>query len=114
VGRTAQVVVGHKSDFPDPLVAPAGTELMLEPRPSEFVGWVWCRDASGIGAWVPEAFLEIRGSRAVLTADYDSTELTVAAGTAVEVLREVAGWSWCRSSDGHLGWLPTANLQDPP
>jgi SH3-like domain-containing protein len=63
-----------------------------------------------MGAWVPEAFIEINGELAVLAVDYDSTELTVAAGASVEILTEVAGWVWCRDQEGRLGWLPSTNL----
>jgi SH3-like domain-containing protein len=108
--KTVRVAVGHTSTFPDPLVAPAGTKLTLEPRSSEFAGWVWCRDAAGTGAWVPEAFLTINGEVAMLTVDYDSTEMTVVAGVSVEIVGNVAGWAWCRDADGRLGWLPVDNL----
>jgi hypothetical protein len=103
-------VAGYTSAYPDALVAPVGTRLRVEPRASEDAGWIWCRHSAGTGAWVPEAFLEIDGGVAVLTVDYDSTELTVLPGEAVEVLSEVAGWAWCKGDDGRLGWLPAGNL----
>ena len=60
---------------------------------------------------MPEAFLEIEEDGAILTVDYDSTELTVASGAVVEVLSEVAGWAWCRAPDGGYGWVPVGNLR---
>lgn len=104
-------MAGHESAYRTALVAQAGSRLRVEPRASQFPGWVWCRDASNTGAWVPETFLEIRGDVAELTVDYDSTELTVSSGTLLEVLREVAGWAWCRDLDGRFGWVPTENLE---
>lgn len=111
--RERRVATGYTSAYPDALVAPAGTRVIVEPRASEYAGWVWCRDSSGAGAWVPEAFLEIQGETALLTADYDSTELTVSAGATVEVLDEVAGWALCRDVGGCSGWIPAENLELP-
>jgi SH3-like domain-containing protein len=55
-------------------------------------------------------FLEITGAKAVLTEDYDSTELTAAPGAVVAVVSEVSGWAWCRDADARSGWLPVAKL----
>jgi SH3-like domain-containing protein len=46
----------------------------------------------------------------VATRDYDSRELSVAAGEALEVLEEVAGWAWCRRAGGERGWVPVVKL----
>ena len=114
MSNTKQVVQGHESEFPHPLVVPAGTTLETERRSTVHSGWIWCRDSAGTSAWVPESFLEIEDGIAVLTVDYDSTELTVEPGVVVGVLDEVAGWAWCRTEDGRLGWLPIENLVDRP
>ena len=105
------MITGHESTFLEPLIAPAGTRLEVESYSLEYPGWVWCRDASGRGAWVPEAFMEIDGDYAVLTADYDSTELTLPAGEVVDVVSEVAGWVWCRTVDDRYGWIPAGTLK---
>jgi len=112
-GRTTRVAVGYASAYPVALVVQRGARLTVEPRPSEYPGWVWCRDSRGTGAWVPEAFLEITAGVALATTDYDSTELTVASGEEVQVLGEVAGWAWCKHRDGRKGWLPADQLAGP-
>ena len=113
LGRTARAIVGYTSAYPDALVVRVGATLKVDQRTPEFPGWLWCRDSSGMGAWVPEAFLELSGDVAVLTADYSSTELTVLPGATVEVVDEVAGWVWCRDGGGQLGWLPAETLGLP-
>lgn len=113
LGRNTYVAVGYTSAYSDALVARAGAGLTVESRTSEYPGWVWCRDSPGNGAWVPEALLEISGDVALLTADYDSTELSVLPGDEVEVLSEVAGWAWCGHVDGRRGWIPAENLGEP-
>jgi SH3-like domain-containing protein len=92
------------------MVAPTGTRLEIDRNKSGYPGWVWGRDPHGIEAWVPESYLEVQGRVARLIADYDSTELTVTAGEAVEVVEATAGWSWCRHRDGRRGWIPSRNL----
>jgi SH3-like domain-containing protein len=112
-GNTTPVAVGYSAAYADALVVGVGTRLTVESRPSEYPGWVWCRDSGGAGAWIPEVFLEITGSVAVITSDYDSTELTVGQGEEVQVLSEVAGWALCRQAGGRRGWLPVENLAGP-
>ena len=109
-GRTTRVLVGYASAYPYALVVRRGSRLTVESRLPAYPGWVWCRDSDGIGAWVPEVFLEISSGAALVTTDYDSTELTVERGDVIQVLSEVAGWAWCRDRDGRHGWLPVGSL----
>ena len=50
----------------------------------EHPGWRWCTAPDGRSGWVPEEILQrpLTGE-AVLTTDYDATELTVRAGEVV-------------------------------
>jgi SH3-like domain-containing protein len=50
----------------------------------------------------------------VAARDYDSRELSVAAGEVVEVLEEVAGWAWCRRTAGERGWVPVGKVGGGP
>ena len=109
-GRTTRVTVAHTAAYPKAMVVGVGARLEVEPRIPEYPGWVWCRDSAGTRAWVPTAFLEINGSEALVTTNYDSTELTVVPGEEIVVLSEVAGWAWCRRRDGHRGWVPAEHL----
>ena len=113
-GRATQVLVGYASAYSQALVVRRGARLTVEPRRPAYPGWVWCRDSEGTRAWVPEVFLEIISGVALVNADYDSTELTVAPGDSVQVLSEVAGWAWCRHGDGRNGWLPVGSLAGKP
>ena len=108
--RTRRVAVAYTAAYPGALVVSVGARLSVEPGTAEYPGWVWCRDSPGTAAWVPTAFLEISGTEAIVTADYDSTELTVVPGDEVEVLSEMAGWVWCRRGDGSRGWVPAEHL----
>lgn len=48
----------------------------------------------------------------MVVADYDTTELAVAAGERVEVVDrdDESGWWWCRNRDGTEGWVPVLVL----
>ncbi|PWK59299.1 hypothetical protein [Roseicyclus mahoneyensis] len=69
-------------------------------------GWRWTTNAEGLGGWLPEG-LVVDGCA---TADFDSTELTIAAGTPVVRLLRLNGWSLCETPQGTTGWLPDSHL----
>jgi hypothetical protein len=61
---------------------------------------------------VPEAFLERRHEQtAVLRRNYSAMELTVIVGQIVTMIETVAGWTWCVSTGGDGGWVPTHKLE---
>lgn len=105
-----RVVEAHTASYPVAMVVSAGNSLEIDRKRSEFPGWVWGRDSHGIEAWVPEGYLEVHGGDARFLVDYDSAELTVSVGEVVDVIEVAAGWSWCRHTDGRMGWIPTHNL----
>lgn len=84
----------------------SGEHVTVVPRESEWPGWQWCANAEGEEAWVPAVLLDLRGDRATVLNDYDSTELDVRVGEALLLGDRQAGWVWCRSGDGSEGWLP--------
>jgi hypothetical protein len=105
-GFTCRVVADHQASFPDALVFKCGEVLSLEDRETVWDGWVWCTNKLGIGAWVPEGFVERCGDRCTTLRDYDSTELSVRAGDILEAREEANGWLWCTDRKGGRGWVP--------
>jgi len=96
----------HQPDSPETLVASRGEELKYERRPTEWAGWLWCTNAEGRSAWVPEAWVEQEGDRCRLRRDYDSTELSISEGDVLEVELTESGWAWGHDSSGRRGWVP--------
>lgn len=84
----------------------AGDRLVYERRPSRFEGWIWCTDAAGVSAWVPEAWAEINSGGCRLLRDYSSRELDVEPGDQVYIEDQVSGWAWVRSKLRQAGWVP--------
>ena len=81
-------------------------------RDTRWSSWLWCTTAAGIGAWIPEQLLNISvPTRAVVTIDYNSIELTVTPGELVTGTQVLVGWIWCQNANNEQGWVPLENLQ---
>ncbi len=102
----------YTAAYPESLVIRQGTRIRFERKPTEWPGWIWCTVESGKSAWVPEAWVEINGNCCVLKRDYDSRELTVQPGDALEVVFTESGWGWVRNREGREGWVPLDRI-DP-
>ena len=109
--HTARARTAWQTIYSDPVQVKAGEALAVEDRDSEWPGWVWCTHPDGRTGWVPLAWLDREGSRAVARRDYAATELAVEPGEELELLEYESGWHWARNAAGHLGWVPAANLE---
>ena len=112
--KILKVIKNHKSDFHVPLIAKMGELVEGEERETEFEGWLWCKNSSGLQGWVPKAYLEpaSEAGQFQFLQDYNARELTIDAGQEVMVLDEESGWAWVRTPLGEEGWIPLENLQD--
>ena len=109
------VVLAHTSAYPDPVRVKYGESLLLGERDPAFPGWVRVTDPRGRTGWAPEALLAETGAgRAEAVEDYDATELEVAEGDRLSVIRELAGWLRVRDQDGNTGWVPAASTRPAP
>jgi uncharacterized protein YgiM (DUF1202 family) len=110
--RHIRVITAHQPGPAEPLRLEAGEEVTVGRRDDTWPAWVWCEASGGRTGWAPEAFLAREApefDRATVLHDYDATELDVRAGSVLEVLSEEGGWFWCRTDDGHTGWIPEAD-----
>ena len=107
-GKPCRVTAEHRASFPEGMVISAGEELTVQDRETFWQGWVWCVNRDGMGAWVPEVFVEMRGDNCVALRDYDSIELTVAVGDNLQAYEEAGGWLWCLDGEGRWGWVPAS------
>ena len=61
---------------------------------------------------MPESILDHRGaSNAVVTANYNSIELTVARGQLVVGFHVLEGWIWCKNGPNEEDWGLLENLR---
>jgi len=108
------VIKNHKSEFHLPLIAEKGEIVEGQERETEWEGWLWCRNSSGVHGWVPKTHLESmsESGQFQFLNDYTARELTVSKGQEVIALNEESGWVWARTTLGEEGWIPMENLQD--
>lgn len=106
------VIMNHVKSYDSPPAFQAGAQVRIGRRDNRWQSWVWCTDLTGREAWIPEQILSIKSDReAVLTADYDSVELSVEIGETVIGSRILEGWIWCRNNVGREGWVPEDCLE---
>ena len=101
----------YASPYEEPRVFAKGETVRWERRESNWSGWLWCTSSSGTEAWVPEAWLEIRGDSGSLLHDYTAKELSVRSGDVLVALLEESGWIWARKTTGEEGWVPLDHLE---
>ena len=97
---------GWTASYDPALRVSAGEPLEVGRGDDEWPGWVWCENATGLGGWLP---LETVGDGRALE-DFDTCELTVAAGERVDPGERRAGWTWCRRGE-RAGWVPDRCLE---
>ena len=107
--ETVAVTSGYQSAYPDPLRLRLDEKITVEQKECNWPGWLWCTDSNGKSGWIPEVFVAINGNEGTVVEEYDATELSVKKGDRLNVIREVAGWLICSTSDGRTGWVPIEN-----
>lgn len=76
-----RVIREHRRSYDEGIRFRCGEPVEVGRRDTRWSSWLWCTTASGAGAWVPEQLLNTSDpTRAVVTTDYNSIELTVTAG----------------------------------
>nr|MBN2278498.1 hypothetical protein [candidate division Zixibacteria bacterium] len=112
-GLPATVIAEYRTPYPDPLVIKAGEKVQVEPRPSEWPGWIWCVIADGRSGWVPKKYIDEKHGLHLAAVDYSAAELNVAVGDNLTIIKQESGWAWCENSRGDQGWVPLDNLDFP-
>jgi hypothetical protein len=103
---TCVVILDHHPETDDVLDVARGEILKFEHRETIYPGWIWCIQASGHQAWVPEAFVVFEEGGCRMQRDYVSRELAIKEGEVVEVAEVTSGWGWVCNQMGEWGWVP--------
>jgi SH3-like domain-containing protein len=106
----ARVVRDYRTEYPDPIGLSTGQRVRVGREDDEFPGWRWCLAADGRQGWVPVELLRTEGDEAVVSEDYEATELDVCEGDRVTVERERRGWLWVSDARGRRGWIPVSHV----
>jgi len=102
----AKIVKSYITRFTDPIILKKGEHVKTGKKDNRWVGWIWCKTENGNEGWAPENILEINQTEALVTADYNATELSVAVGEELELFQRESGWVWCHRQNGDEGWIP--------
>jgi uncharacterized protein YgiM (DUF1202 family) len=109
-----RVIKDYQLAYPDPIILCLGDIVTIEDRESEWPGWIWCTTARGKSGWTPKSYIQRDGDKGVTLRSYDATELSVTEGEELTIINEESGWFWCRTKDGHLGWVPKQSVEPVP
>jgi len=99
----------------NPLELHAGDRVRVGRPDAGWPGWIWVTASDGRGSHVPEDLLDAEdpeSGMARVRRDFHARDLSVRKDEAVESLREVRGWHWCRNLSGEEGWLPAYLLRE--
>lgn len=90
----------------NPIHLKPGDEVRVGPADRAWPGWVWASDADGNDGYVPEEILKSSGDGCFTAHEaFDPAVLTIRRGDALESLRQIHGWHWCRNDRGQEGWV---------
>jgi hypothetical protein len=108
------VIKEHKASFTYALLAVEGDEVTIGKEDPEMPGWFWCKSKGGVEMWVPRTYLSIKGTVGRFMQDYNSTELGVKVGEAVQIIGKSLGWAECLNREWRYGWIPLNKLEPLP
>jgi uncharacterized protein YgiM (DUF1202 family) len=107
-----RVNADYQAPFPDPIRIKAGEEVTVDPEKATHIsGWIWCTSCTGKSGWVPESYLDKRGTRGFMKCDYDAIELTVHVGELLTVHKLESRFYWATDGSGRQGWVPVEHVE---
>jgi SH3-like domain-containing protein len=103
----ARVTRDYKAQYQSPISVAARESVQLGERDDEYPEWQWCRSDAGREGWMPVSLLvPTAPGQAMVTEDYDATELSVIAGETVQIKRRIGQWARVINASGAIGWVP--------
>jgi hypothetical protein len=111
--RKVKVIKSHHSEVVIPFQAVKGDIVKGKEKPTQWEGWLYCKNKAGIDGWVPKAFLtsiEESSEQYEFIRDYNAHEITAVAGEVVKIKEIESQWAWIENEKGILGWIPLENL----
>ncbi len=106
-----RVVEEYKAIFDFAFIAEKDETISVIKEDLETHKWYWCKNTSGLEAWIPGSHIEIDGKTATFNQPYNSQEQPAKPGEVVQYLGEFFGWVECLNSEWKYGWIPTNNLE---
>ncbi|MBY9003484.1 MAG: hypothetical protein KGD73_05900 [Candidatus Lokiarchaeota archaeon] len=109
----ATVKKSHMSDVLNPFKAKKGEFVQGEERPTQWEGWIYCKNKDGVNGWAPKVFLrqiDNNPGKYQFIRSYNAIEISAFEGDSVEIKETESGWAWVVNIKGEDGWIPLVNL----
>ena len=109
----AKVIKSHHSDIAIPFQAERGEHVRGEEKPTQWEGWLYCKNKVGVTGWVPKTFVtQVKDSTDTyqFTRDYNALEINAIKGEVVKIKEIESGWAKIENKSGEVGWIPLENL----
>ena len=110
----AKVIKSHHSDVKISFKAERGEVISGEEKPTQWKGWLYCRNNAGVRGWVPKAFVTpIKDStdKYQFNRDYNAFEINANKGEKVLIKETESEWALIENESGKVGWIPLENLE---
>ena len=101
----------HEASFDYAFIAEKGDKISVGKEDNEMPGWLWCKNSTGLEAWIPNTHIDIDGKTAIFNQPYNSVELNAKAGEVVQYLGESLGWTECFNKEWKYGWIPSSKVE---
>lgn len=109
----ARVKESRPRDHVRNLSVRVGDVIGVGHRNQQFPEMRWCTPEQGHSGWMAESYFDSTSdTEAVVTKDYDASQLTVFEGEELDVLDVVGEWWLCRNDRGIQGWVPRRILEE--
>ncbi len=108
-----KVIKAHHSDVLIPFQAEKGEIVKCKEKPTQWEGWLYCKNKDGIFGWVPKAFVtQVKDSsdEFQFVCVYNSFEISATTGEFVKIKEIESGWARIENESGKIGWIPLENL----
>ncbi|NVM19784.1 MAG: hypothetical protein HWN80_18930 [Candidatus Lokiarchaeota archaeon] len=108
-----KVIKSHHSEVLIPFQAEKGEIVSGKERPTQWEGWLYCKNKVGIYGWVPKTYVNpIKDSleKYQFIRPYNSYEITISKGELVKIKEIESGWAVIENESRKIGWIPLDNL----
>jgi hypothetical protein len=113
--KKARVTESRPRDHVRNLCVRPGDVIGVGHRNQQYPEMRWCTPETGHSGWMAESYFDYTSeTEAVVTKDYDASQLTVFEDEVVDVLDEVGEWWLCRNDRSIAGWVPHRILEELP
>jgi len=108
----ARVIESRPRDHVRNLGVSVGDVIGVGHRNQQYPEMRWCTPENGHSGWMAESYFDYTSeTEAVVTKDYDASQLTVFEDEKLDVLDVVGEWWLCRNDRGIQGWVPHRILE---